>query len=103
MIDAKTTLRDDVTTALPIYLERRDDSRRMARFYSIRIERTLFGDWSVIYGWGRIGSSGRHQEDWLATLGEVAVAVDRKLKQKVKRGYVVRSSSCSNREISHVF
>lgn len=33
----------------PLYLERIDSNRRMARFYAIRIERTLFGDWAVIY------------------------------------------------------
>ena len=55
--------RISMTTTLPVYLERIDASRRMARSYAIRVERTLFGDWAVIYQWGRIGARGRRQEE----------------------------------------
>lgn len=64
----------------------------MARFYSIRIERTLFDEWSVIYGWGRIGSSGQHREQWLTSWTIARMAVDRQLVAKVQRGYCVKSA-----------
>lgn len=73
-----------------LYMERIDANRRMARFYAVRVERTLFGEWAVIYHWGRIGACGRRQEDWLASWDDAAIAVDRKLRQKMTRGYIVK-------------
>jgi predicted DNA-binding WGR domain protein len=43
----------------PVYLERIDAARGMARFYAIRIAPTLFGDWAIVYHWGRIGTAGQ--------------------------------------------
>lgn len=79
-----------MTTALPVYLERIDASRRMARFYAIRVERTLFGDWAVIYRWGRIGARGRRQEECMATRKDATRAAARKLRGKEQRGYVLK-------------
>jgi predicted DNA-binding WGR domain protein len=42
-----------------LYLERRDPSRNMARYYSFTIERDLFGGVLAIRRWGRIGTRGR--------------------------------------------
>lgn len=83
-------IRVDWSKALePIYLQRVDKARRMARFYAIRVERTLFGDWSVIYLWGRIGCRGQYKEHWLTTRAEACEVRDRQLTRKILRGYVM--------------
>jgi predicted DNA-binding WGR domain protein len=71
-----------------IYLERHDPARNMARFYSLTVTPTLFGEWALIREWGRIGSPGTVRELWFKTEAE-AVDERRKLSRlKEKRGYV---------------
>lgn len=71
-----------------MYLERIDDARRMSRFYSICVQQTLFGEWAVIYQWGRIGCRGQRLEHWLDTAQQASAASERKLAQKLRGGYV---------------
>ena len=82
-----------MNTVAPIYMERINAKRRMARFYAIRVERTLFGDWAVIYQWGRIGSRGQHKEIWMAAWTDVVQTISHKLKQKNARGYARQGES----------
>ena len=42
-----------------IHLHRVDPTRNMARFYTMALQPTLFGDWALLREWGRIGSAGR--------------------------------------------
>lgn len=42
-----------------LYLERRDPSRNMARYYSFSVERDLFEGVLAVRRWGRIGTLGR--------------------------------------------
>jgi predicted DNA-binding WGR domain protein len=46
-----------------IYLERRDIARNMARYYCLTVERNLFGEFSLVRTWGRIGYHGRQKID----------------------------------------
>ena len=39
-------------------MERTDAERRMARSYAVTVTPTLFGEWSVLREWGRIGQAG---------------------------------------------
>ena len=72
-------------TFLPqITLERRDPALNMARFYTVRVERTLFGGWAVIRQWGRIGTAGQTREEWFED-SESAIACRLKL-ERAKRG-----------------
>ena len=41
-----------------IMLTRIDNHRNMARFYKLDIQPTLFGEWSLVREWGRIGRPG---------------------------------------------
>ena len=41
-----------------IMLTRIDDRRNMARFYKLDIQPTLFGEWTFLREWGRIGRAG---------------------------------------------
>ena len=71
-----------------IYMERSDHTRNLARFYRVEIQRTLFGDWAVVCRWGRIGTHGRTQQDWFASLPEAQTAQARRVDRKRRRGYV---------------
>lgn len=70
-----------------IYLERRDPTRNMQRFYAFTVTRTLFNEWAVIREWGRIGHPGTVREAWFATEDEAVEAVAQRMGRKEKRGY----------------
>ncbi|WP_064709501.1 WGR domain-containing protein [Rhizobium bangladeshense] len=42
-----------------LYIERKDATKNMARFYGLAIEPTLFGMPCLTRRWGRIGTAGR--------------------------------------------
>jgi len=70
-----------------IYLEKRDPARNQNRYYSILVSRTLFGQWTMIREWGRIGQSGTVRETWYDTENEAMEAGEKLAKQKQQRGY----------------
>lgn len=68
-------------------LTRTDASQNVYRFYRMEIIRGLFGEWSLVREWGRIGQSGQVRVDWFET---EAAAKDARFSihmQKAKRGY----------------
>ena len=42
-----------------MHLHRIDPDRNMARFYSMSVQPNLFGEWTLLREWGRIGKAGR--------------------------------------------
>ena len=47
------------------YLEKHDAARNMARFYAVDVQPNLFGQWSTVRQWGRIGRGrGQSMEEW---------------------------------------
>ncbi len=44
-----------------LVLHRRDPEQRIARFYSLMIERDLFGRVVLVRNWGRIGTNGQER------------------------------------------
>lgn len=70
-----------------VYLTRTDASRNMARFYRLDVQPDLFGQWSLVREWGRIGSGGQVRvapypsEDLARAAQEMAAA------GKIRRGY----------------
>ncbi len=70
-----------------IHLRRVDGQRRMARFYSISLEPTLWGDFSVERSWGRIGTRGRTRLDLFADRRLALAHFLEILKRKTGRGY----------------
>ena len=70
-----------------VWLEKRDPTRDMARFYTATVAPTLFGPWALVREWGRIGQPGTVREEWFAT-AELAEDAGRRLVQrKERRGY----------------
>jgi predicted DNA-binding WGR domain protein len=71
----------------PETITRRDPERRMARFYAMHVQGTLFGAWSLIREWGRIGSPGRVRADPHAAIDEAEAAAERIAATKRRKGY----------------
>lgn len=70
-----------------VYLTRVNASQNMARYYRMTIQPTLFGDWSVVREWGRIGRSGQIRVVTHPSEREAAEAMTTIERQKVRRGY----------------
>lgn len=69
------------------HLYRISPEANMARYYSIDLAPTLFGEISVLRRWGRIGTRGQTRiETWLSMI-EAEAAANRVLRQKSRRGY----------------
>jgi predicted DNA-binding WGR domain protein len=71
----------------PVVLYRVDPPRAMARFYALRIGRTLFGEWSVTRRWGRIGTDGREFVEIHETHENAMTAMKEWRRIKERRGY----------------
>lgn len=69
-------------------LRKIDPESNMQRFYHLRIERTLFGEWCLIRQWGRIGSYGRLKREWFDNVAEAIGSLERLTGAKVRRGYI---------------
>lgn len=80
-----------------IRLEHIDAEKNKYRFYQISIEPNLFGDHSVVVGWGRIGSPARTR---IYASGPEETATRKAeliLLRKRRRGYLPNFSSTSLR------
>jgi predicted DNA-binding WGR domain protein len=70
-----------------IYLERHHPARRMHRYYRLTVEPNLFGEWSLMREWGRVGQPSRRMIDLHATEQDAQTAMARKGQEKHRRGY----------------
>jgi predicted DNA-binding WGR domain protein len=75
----------------PVSLQRIDPARIMARFYSLAVERDLFGRVVLVRRWGRLGTAGRTRLDEHKGEGEALAALASMQRAKQRRDY--RSSS----------
>ncbi|MDQ0323040.1 putative DNA-binding WGR domain protein [Pararhizobium capsulatum DSM 1112] len=60
----------------------------MARYYSLAIEQTLFGEAVVVRYWGRIGKRGGEKRDVFRTERDAAVHFLTLARTKRVRGYI---------------
>ena len=83
------TLMDCIQDTLParVCLRRVDPDRRMARFYILAIEPTLFGGYAVVREYGRVGRSGRVMSNLYASADEAVRVFQRQRQAKARRGY----------------
>ena len=70
-----------------MYLTHVDPERNMARFYTMSVQPTLFGECSVVREWGRIGNGGQVRETRHTTPEEAQAFADQLLRQKIRKGY----------------
>ena len=70
-----------------IYLERREPAHNRQRFYTLTVVQTLFGSWTLVREWGRIGHPGTVRETWFETEAAATEAGAKIRRQKERRGY----------------
>jgi predicted DNA-binding WGR domain protein len=70
-----------------VVLHRIDPDHGVARFYSLLVERDLFGTIRLVRNWGRIGTNGRELAEVFATEIEAGAALEALAKAKRRRGY----------------
>jgi predicted DNA-binding WGR domain protein len=70
-----------------IYLERHHPANRMHRYYRLTVEPNLFGEWSLVREWDRVGESSRSMIDLHVTEEDAQMAMQRKGHEKRRRGY----------------
>jgi predicted DNA-binding WGR domain protein len=59
----------------------------MARYYSLTMQPTLFGEVSLIRNWGRIGTRGHQKIDTFSGTSQFDEAYDKLIQQKLRKGY----------------
>jgi predicted DNA-binding WGR domain protein len=70
-----------------LVLHKRDPEWRMARFYSLMIERDLFGAVRLVRNWGRIGTNGQEMVEMFSNELEAGQALEALAAVKRRRGY----------------
>jgi predicted DNA-binding WGR domain protein len=70
-----------------LVLHRRDPEQGIARFYSLMIERDLFGTVRLVRNWGRIGSNGQELVELFANELEAGEALEAVARAKRRRWY----------------
>lgn len=70
-----------------LVLRRIDPEQGIARFYSLMIERDLFGTVRLVRNWGRIGTNGRELVEEFASENEAGEALEAIARAKRLRGY----------------
>jgi predicted DNA-binding WGR domain protein len=70
-----------------LVLHRRDPERHVARFYSLMIERDLFGRIVLVRNWGRIRTNGRELVEEFTSEDEAGQALEALARSKRRRGY----------------
>tara|TARA_R110002020_G_scaffold367683_3_gene579560 strand:- start:18993 stop:19265 length:273 start_codon:yes stop_codon:yes gene_type:complete len=69
------------------YVERIEPGSNMARFYSLGVRPTLFGDYSLMRCWGRIGTRGQCKEHIFKEEADAMNQLLDFLNAKIRRGY----------------
>jgi predicted DNA-binding WGR domain protein len=70
-----------------LVLHRIDPEQGVRRFYSLMIERDLFGTIRLVRNWGRIGTNGQELVEVFATEVEAGRALEAVAAAKRRRGY----------------
>lgn len=72
-------------------LFRIDPSKNKARFYELDIQPNLFGGYSLMRYWGRIGSDGQMKVELHDNKSEARCAYNLLRQSKLRRGYQIPS------------
>ena len=69
------------------YLIKIDTEKKQRRFYSLHLAPDLFGGWSLIREWGRLGAGGTLRIDPFTTEQAAKQALEKIEIGKLKKGY----------------
>ena len=81
MPDARSPIRHHLV------LYRRDPEQGRARFFSLMIERDLFGTIRLVRNWGLVGSKGREQAEIFSDETKAAQALEGWAETQRQKGY----------------
>jgi predicted DNA-binding WGR domain protein len=70
-----------------VTLHRSDPAKNLHRYYRLYVQPTLFGEWSFVREWGRIGSAGQLRTVPFPTPAEAMAALERQRRAKERQGY----------------
>ena len=70
------------------YLVKIDNEKNQRRFYNLHLAPRLFGGWSLVREWGRLGSSGTLKIDPFLTEQEALDELGKIKAAKQKKGYI---------------
>ncbi len=68
-------------------LRRVDPTRNMSRFWSARLQPSLFDEVLLVRNWGRIGSRGQEKSYWFSSRQAAIAAFNKITAAKCRRGY----------------
>ena len=84
------------------FLKRQNWEANEDRFYHVHVSPTLFGEWSVVIEWGRMGSAGTVRFTNWPSEAEADKRALQMAKKKIRTGYVRRESfAFSEMQASH--
>ena len=72
-----------------VLLEYSNPRENHFRFYRLEVQKSLFGEWSLIRNWGRVGSWGRTVINTYASQDKAIRACHQMTHDKIYRGYVL--------------
>jgi predicted DNA-binding WGR domain protein len=80
---------DDICSPIQhhLVLHRIDPEQGIRRFYSLMIERDLFGTVRLVRNWGRIGTNGQEMVEMFSNELEAGQALEALAAVKRRRGY----------------
>jgi predicted DNA-binding WGR domain protein len=64
-----------------------DAAKKKHRFYSLQTTPTLFGEWSLVREWGRIGSPGTVRVESFASEAQARDEEQRTVRLRIRHGY----------------
>jgi predicted DNA-binding WGR domain protein len=70
-----------------LVLHRIDPGQGIRRFYSLMIERDLFGTVRLVRNWGQIGTNGQELVEAFASENDAGKALEAVARAKRRRGY----------------
>jgi predicted DNA-binding WGR domain protein len=70
-----------------LVLTRIDAGKNMLRFYKLDVQPDLFGGWSLIREWGRLGRAGQVRMENYPTRGTADLAMVGHYTRKARKGY----------------
>ncbi|PJO50050.1 WGR domain-containing protein [Ochrobactrum sp. MYb29] len=73
--------------SFPIHFRKIDPRNNMRRFYTLSVQRNLFGEWCLMRSWGRIGTLGQSVQQTLLDEASANTLLRRLVAVRRKRGY----------------
>lgn len=74
------------------YLERHNPDKNKYRFYQKYVSPSIFGDWSLVREWGRVGSPGTVRKEWIDSEEKSVIARQTLCDTKRKKGYQTKKT-----------